>query len=61
MTRKTIFRGLITVLILGLLAASLLLSNWVNRCSAEGGFVDWKSWQCRPIPRIHIERDIQRS
>ena len=61
MSRQSFLRLSLAVVLLGGLAALLLLARNVDGCAATGGRFDWRHWTCTPLPRIHIERDLQRS
>ena len=61
MSRQSRIRAILAIVFLVGLAALLLLAHNVEDCAAAGGRFDWRHWTCTPLPRIHIERDLQRS
>ena len=54
-------RIVIAVAMLAALGALTLLDRATRQCMDEGGHFVASRWTCRPLPAIHLERDLLRS
>ena len=61
MTLKPSTRTVLGLIAASILVAALAVNHVLSQCAAGNGVFRLYPWGCEPLPRIHLERGLQRT